>query len=208
MPSETKPQNRCQTIKGINTNAIAVFNHDKRSIVDYGNISPDQGHFPSPLPRYSYPRNNKEAAMNGYMQKWNRVSVIESILLVDGEATTRSAMKFMLELNGYRVVEAHHGIEALQVLNEWGGDIQLALCGAELPDMTGPEWLSQLRFLGPEVPALLLSEKESVEVAEMAVGPAYGGMPAKPPAPARLLERIRRALDEHFFSRCERATAA
>jgi two-component system, cell cycle sensor histidine kinase and response regulator CckA len=145
--------------------------------------------------------------MNGYLKKWKKVSVVESILLVDGEATTRDAMKFILELNGYRVVEAHHGIEALQVLNEWGGDIQLALCGADLPDMTGPEWLSQLRFLGPEVPALLLSERDSVEVAEMAVG-SLGGMPTKPPAPARLLEKIRRALDDHFFSRCERVSAA
>ena len=146
--------------------------------------------------------------MNGYLEKWKRVSVVESILLVDGDTATRGAMKFILELNGYRVVEAHHGIEALQVLNEWGGDIQLALCGAELPDMTGSQWLSQLRFLGPEVPAILLSEKDSVDVAEMAIGPAYGGMPTKPPAPARLLEKIRRALDDHFFSRCERMPAA
>ena len=146
--------------------------------------------------------------MNGIMKKWKVVSVVESILLVDGDATTRDAMKFILELNGYRVVEAHHGIEALQVLNEWGGDIQLALCGPDLPDMTGPEWLSQLRFLGPEVPAVMLSEKDCVEVAEMAVGSAYGDMPAKPPAPVKLLEKIRRALDDHFFSRCERASAA
>ncbi|MDB5048153.1 MAG: hypothetical protein JWO30_1224, partial [Fibrobacteres bacterium] len=74
-------------------------------------------------------------------------------------------------------------------------------------DMTGPEWLGQLRFLGPEVPAILLSERDSLEVAEMTMNP-FGGMPAKPPAPVKLLEKIRRALDEHFFSRCERATAA
>lgn len=145
--------------------------------------------------------------MNGNLAKWKVVSVVESILLVDGDATTRDAMKFILELNGYRVVEAHHGIEGLQVLNEWSGDILLTLCSADLPDMTGPEWLNQLRFLGPEVPAILLSERDSLEVAEMAVG-SYGGMPAKPPAPTRLLEKIRRALDDHFFSRCERATAA
>ncbi len=145
--------------------------------------------------------------MNGYLQKWKRVSVVESILLVDGEAMTRDAMKLILELNGYRVVEAHHGIEALQVLHEWGSDIQLVLCSDDLPDMTGGEWMGQLRFLGPEVPALLLSERDRVEVSEMAVG-SLGGMPAKPPAPVKLMERIRRSLDEHFFSRCERATAA
>jgi CheY-like chemotaxis protein len=146
--------------------------------------------------------------MKSYLtEKWKVVSVVESVLLVDGDSSTRNSMKVILELNGYRVIEAHHGIEALQVLNEWGSDIQIALCAHDLPDMTGPEWMSQLRFMGPEVPALLLSERECLEVAEMALSP-FGGMPAKPPAPARLLEKIRRALDDHFFSRCLRATAA
>ena len=144
--------------------------------------------------------------MNGKIVKWKVVNVVESILLVDGEPATREAMKFILEVNGYRVVEAHHGIEALQVLNEWGSDIQLAVCAAELPDMTGAEWLAQLRFLGPEVPAILLSERDGVEVAELPVGSL--GMPARPPAPARLMDKIRRTLDDHFFSRCERASAA
>ena len=144
--------------------------------------------------------------MNGNIAKWKRVRVVESILLVDGDPATRAATKFILELNGYRVAEAHHGIEGLQVLNEWGGDIQLALCAADLPDMTGVQWLSQLRFLGPEVPAILLSESEGLEAAELQVG-SYA-LPAKPPAPTRLLGKIRRALDDHFFSRCERAAVA
>jgi DNA-binding response OmpR family regulator len=144
--------------------------------------------------------------MNGSFAKWKVVSVVESVLVVDGDPVTRGALKFILELNGYRVAEAHHGIEALQILNEWNGEIQLAICAAELPDMTGNEWLAQLRFLGPEVPAILLSEREALEISELPVGSL--GMPAKPPAPARLLERIRRRLDDHFFSRCERATAA
>jgi two-component system cell cycle sensor histidine kinase/response regulator CckA len=146
--------------------------------------------------------------MSGNTERWKVVSVVETILLVDGESMTRDAMKFILELNGYRVVEARHGIEALQVLHEWSGEILLALCAAELPDMTGPEWLSQLRFLGPEVPALLISERESVEVSDMPVGPWHGGLPARPPAPVRLLERIRMALDERFFAKRARAAAA
>jgi CheY-like chemotaxis protein len=163
------------------------------------------GQILSPLPPYYYPNDGHGGDMNGSIEKWKVVSVVESILVVDGDPATRAAMKFILELNGFRVAEADHGIEALQILNEWCGEIQLALCAAELPDMTGKEWLKQLRFLGPEVPAILLTEREVVEIAELPV--AFLGMPAMPPAPARLLERIRRGLDEHFFSRCERATA-
>lgn len=136
------------------------------------------------------------------------VKVVDTLLLVDGDENSRSALKFLLELNGYRVAEAHHGIEGLQVLCEWGGDIQLALCAPELPDMTGGEWMGQMRFLGPEIPALLLSEREIVDAMDLAVGPAYAGMPALPPAPTRLLRRIREAMDAHFFAHCARATAA
>jgi two-component system response regulator CpxR len=142
------------------------------------------------------------------LEKRQVIQVVETVLLVDGNEESRASLKFILELQGYRVVEAHHGIEGLQVLCEWDGDIQLALCAPELPDMTGGEWMGQLRFLGPEVPALLLTEREVVEAMDLPLGPAYAGMPAKPPAPARLLDRIRDALDAHFFACCLRATAA
>jgi CheY-like chemotaxis protein len=146
--------------------------------------------------------------MHREMKSWKVVRIIDTILLIDGDPATRDALKFILELNGYRVIEAHHGIEALQVLCEWGEDIQLALCAPELPDMTGGEWMGQMRFLGPEIPAILLSEKEMVETADLPLAPWYGGMPAQPPAPPRLMARIRDAMDEHFFERCARATAA
>lgn len=146
--------------------------------------------------------------MNGILKTWKMVRVIDTILLVDGEADTRQALKSILEVNGYRVVEAHHGIEALQILCEWGEDIQLVLCAPELPDMTGGEWMGQMRFLGPKVPALLLTEKEMTEASDLPVGPAYAGIPAKPLAPARLMARIRNAMDNHFFARCARTVAA
>ena len=145
--------------------------------------------------------------MHGILKSWKVVRVVDTVLLVDGEPATRQAMKFILELNGYRVIEAHHGIEALQLLCEWGEDIQLAVCAPELPDMSGGEWMGQMRFLGPEVPTMMLTEKDCLEVSEMEFSP-YGGMPAKPPAPAGLLGKIRNAMDEYFFARCARATAA
>ena len=146
--------------------------------------------------------------MHGILKSWKVVRVIDTILLIDGDDSARDALKFILELNGYRVVEARHGIEALQVLCEWGEDIQLALCAPELPDMTGGEWMGQMRFLGPEIPALLMSEREMIEVTDMEMAPAYAGMPAKPPAPTRLMARIRNAMDNHFFARCAHMAAA
>jgi CheY-like chemotaxis protein len=146
--------------------------------------------------------------MHGILESWKVIRIIDTILLVDGNDDSRASLKFLLELQGYRVTEARHGIEGLQVLCEWAGDIQMALCAPELPDMTGGEWMGQLRFLGPEIPALLLTEREMVEATDLPVGPAYAGMSATPPGPARLLARIRNAMDESFFAYCTRASVA
>jgi CheY-like chemotaxis protein len=146
--------------------------------------------------------------MAGSLERWKVVSIVETVLVVDGDDTTRNALKLVLELNGYRVVEALHGIEALQILGEWGEDIQLAVCADELPDMTAGQWRGQVRFLGPEIPTLVLSERDREDIADMPVGPCYGGLPAKAPMPARLLERIRAVLDERFFAMRARASAA
>ena len=142
------------------------------------------------------------------LAKKRMFKVVETVLLVDGNEESRTSLKFLLELQGYRVAEAHHGIEGLQVLCEWGCDIQMALCAPELPDMTGGEWMGQMRFLGPEIPALLLTERDVLEATDWPVGPAYAGMPATPPGPTRLLGRIREAMDEYFFACCLRASAA
>lgn len=136
------------------------------------------------------------------------LSVVETLLLVDGDTASRNALKFLLELNGYRVVEATHGIEATQALHEYGERIHMALVAADLPDMSGPEWLGQTRVLAPDLPVLFLREWERVEAALTPVGPWYGGLPARTPTPNRLLERIRGTLDDHFFSRFQQAPAA
>lgn len=140
------------------------------------------------------------------------LSVVETLLLVDGETPQRNALKLLLELNGYRVVEAVHGLEGWQILDGFRDRIHMVLVAAELPDMTGPEWLAHMRVLAPDLPCLLLSERERLAVARMLVGPWYGGLPARPPAPPvvagrGLLEAIRSALDETFFAKFEKMTA-
>lgn len=146
--------------------------------------------------------------MAGSLERWKVVSVVETVLIVDNDDSTRDALKLVLELNGYRVVEALHGIEALQILGEWGDHIQVAICADELPDMTAGQWRGQMRFLGPDIPSLILSERDREEIADMPVGIWCGGLPSKPPVPTRLMERIRAVLDERFFATRARATAA
>ena len=147
--------------------------------------------------------------MEARAENWKVVNVIETLLLVDGEAAARNLAKFMLEVNGYRVVEAADGVEALMLLDQYGEHIHLALCSAELPDMTGPEWRAQVRFLAPELPVLVFAERDWVEASGLALRAA--SMTSRDPgpgrAPGRIMEKVRYSLDERFFSGC-RAPAA
>ena len=142
------------------------------------------------------------------IEKRKMVSVVETLLLVDGDDGCRNALKFLLELSGYRVVEAAHGVEASQWLEALGDRIHLVLVAADLPDMSGPEWRAHTAILAPGLPVIVLRERDRMEAALTPVGPWYGGLPARAPSPARLLEKIRSDLDEHFFALFSQAPAA
>jgi DNA-binding NtrC family response regulator len=146
--------------------------------------------------------------MTGRIERRKVVSVVETLLLADGDETCRNALKFLLELAGYRVVEAAHGIEATQLLYEYGDRIHLVLVAADLPDISGPEWQSHTRVIAPDLPVVVLRDWDRVEAAMTPVGPWYGGLPARTPVPHRLLDLIRNRLDEHFFSRLSHSPAA
>lgn len=146
--------------------------------------------------------------MTGRIERRKVVSVVETLLLADGDENCRNALKFLLELGGYRVVEAAHGIEATQMVCEYGDRIHMALVAADLPDISGPEWLSHIRVIAPDLPVVVLRDRERMEAAMTPVGPWYGGLPARTPAPHQLLETIRSGLDAHFFARLSHSTAA
>jgi DNA-binding response OmpR family regulator len=142
------------------------------------------------------------------LEHWKVIKVIETVLIVDGNPDTRQTLKLILELNGYRTVEAINGIEGLQILGEWDNEIHLALCAEELSDMTTGQWRGQLRFLSPQIPSLIISDRERNEIADMPVEFGVGISLVKLPNHIRLLERIRIALDERFFANRARLSAA
>lgn len=146
--------------------------------------------------------------MSGRIARRKVISVVETLLLVDGDESCRSALKFLLEVAGYRVVEAAHGIEATQLLYEYGERIHLALVAADLPDSSGLEWQGHARVVAPDLPVVVLREWDRMEAAMTPVGPWYGGLPARAPAPHRLLDAIRTRLDEHFFALFSHSPAA
>jgi two-component system cell cycle sensor histidine kinase/response regulator CckA len=79
------------------------------------------------------------------------------ILLVDDEETLLHALSHVLERNGFRVLKARDGIEAVEVFRQRHAEIGLVLCDLGLPRMSGWEAFMKMRDLVPTVDAIFMS---------------------------------------------------
>jgi two-component system cell cycle sensor histidine kinase/response regulator CckA len=79
------------------------------------------------------------------------------ILLVDDEETLLHALSHVLERNGFRVLKARDGIEAVEVFRLRHAEIGLVLCDLGLPRMSGWEAFMKMRDLMPTVDAIFMS---------------------------------------------------
>jgi nitrogen-specific signal transduction histidine kinase/ActR/RegA family two-component response regulator len=78
----------------------------------------------------------------------------ELILLVDDENAVRLAGRAVLEANGYRVVVAADGVEALTVCAQNAGQIRLVLTDVVMPFMDGPALVRALGRMGLNAPII------------------------------------------------------
>ncbi len=110
----------------------------------------------------------------------------ETVLIAEDQTELRSFASQVLRENGYRVIEAGCGREALERAAESQGAIHLLLTDVIMPGMTGAELAKEFRALQPEAGVLLMSGypggEETVDL-------------RKPFTPEELLAAVRRALD-------------
>jgi DNA-binding response OmpR family regulator len=115
----------------------------------------------------------------------------KTILVVDDEATLRETLAWNLDQEGYRVVEAADGSEALRVFRDERPD--LVLLDLMLPEISGVEVCRRMRAES-DVPILMLTARDS-EV-DKVVGLEVGAddYVTKPFSLRELLARVRALL--------------
>lgn len=88
------------------------------------------------------------------------------IMLVDCDEGVRTIMANALRGKEYEVVEAGHGLDALQKLGSADSSPTLIVCEVAMPEMDGRELLSTIRRDNPEmtVPVLILTSQDSEEL--------------------------------------------
>ncbi|MBI4403968.1 MAG: sigma-54-dependent Fis family transcriptional regulator [Deltaproteobacteria bacterium] len=85
------------------------------------------------------------------------------ILVVDDEESIREFFEIMLKREGYEVVTASNGIEALEALKKRQAD--LVITDIQMPEMSGLELLGKIREMDSELMVIMITAFGSTETA-------------------------------------------
>jgi two-component system cell cycle sensor histidine kinase/response regulator CckA len=80
-----------------------------------------------------------------------------TILLVEDEEGLRALNARGLASRGYSVLQAGNGIEAIEVLEANGGNVDLVVSDVVMPEMDGPALLKELRKRNPALKIIFVS---------------------------------------------------
>lgn len=81
----------------------------------------------------------------------------ETVLVVEDEEGVRELVRDVLEMNGYRVLEAATGEEALRLAARHAAPIQLLVADLSLPDLRGRDLVQRLVGERPHLRVLFIS---------------------------------------------------
>ncbi|NWJ95799.1 MAG: response regulator [Chloroflexi bacterium] len=120
---------------------------------------------------------------------------MKTILLVEDSPVTQRILSLILEKNGFTVISAFNGLEALEALDQIS--VELVLCDVGMPEMDGLTLLKRLRadehykFL--PVIMLTASGQDEDRIAARAEGANY--FLTKPSSSKELLDTVNQVLD-------------
>ncbi len=120
----------------------------------------------------------------------------ETILLAEDDESVRRLMAASLRRQGYRLIEARHGLEALALWEEHHGRIDLVISDMMMPQgMTGLDLAENLRAHRPGLP-VVISSGYSADLAGTDASQLEGiAFLPKPCPPATLVQTVRQCLD-------------
>jgi CheY-like chemotaxis protein len=81
----------------------------------------------------------------------------ETIMLVEDDEKVRKLVSQMLLQQGYKVLVARHGLDAIDVANQHSGAIDLLLTDVIMPQMGGQELAEQVLALRPDIKVVFMS---------------------------------------------------
>ncbi|HMQ51504.1 MAG TPA: response regulator, partial [Anaerolineae bacterium] len=119
----------------------------------------------------------------------------ETVLLAEDEELVRALTRQVLEMNGYTVLEASHGGEALLLAEQHPEAIDLLLTDVIMPHMSGNDLAKRLAALHPGMKVLYISGYTDQAIAHYGVLEPDLFFLQKPFSPQTLARKVREVLD-------------
>jgi two-component system chemotaxis response regulator CheY len=123
------------------------------------------------------------------------------ILVVDDEAQVRKPISLMLGKDGYEVVEAADGEEAIEALRSGDNPLMVdtVLCDIRMPRINGKEAIAYFRAEFPGVPIVVMTGYPDVELAVSLMRQGVRDYLIKPVTKDELLSAIRKSVAQHVI---------
>jgi PAS domain S-box-containing protein len=125
----------------------------------------------------------------------------ELILMAEDNEEIRSFLRHLLAENGYRVLEAVDGEEALELFRQYGDEISLLLLDVIMPRKNGKETFDEIQAINAGIKALFMSGYTADIISQTGIYTEGLEFISKPFSPHALLRKIRAALNGTVASR-------
>lgn len=130
----------------------------------------------------------------GAAQEFSERAGSETILLVEDEFAVRSLARLLLAENGYNVIEAADSDEALRILSEKQGRIDLLLTDIVMPGMNGSDLAKRAVSSSPNLPVVFMSGYAGDAISSLEGLKNAGEILQKPFTRKALLTKVQQAL--------------
>ena len=131
------------------------------------------------------PENKKERSLRGS----------ETLLVVEDEPAVRALTSRILREQGYTIIEAANGIEALDIARKHEGEINLLITDVIMPGVSGQDLAEQIRASRPDIKTLFVSGYTDNAIAHQGILDADVAFLQKPFTVQSLCRKVRAVLD-------------
>lgn len=116
---------------------------------------------------------------------------MNDLMVVDDEEGVRRSLKRVLERDGYRIILAQNGQEALDIVRSDGRDIETVISDYRMPGIDGLETLIEIGRINAEITRIMLTGYATMASAIEAVNAGIDGFLTKPFANEELRAKVR-----------------
>ena len=120
----------------------------------------------------------------------------ETVLVAEDEDAVRVLTRLALQREGYHVLEARHGEEALDMAEHYDGVIHLLLTDLVMPNLSGRQLAEHLQKIRPGIKVLYVSGYMDDAIIRHGLLMANTSFLQKPFSPDILAQKVREVLDK------------